>query len=196
MGQTESNREPDLKLEPEPEPSALVEAIAHGDKKAEEQLVCRYRQGIVALLESFTRDRARAEDLTHETLIVVLKKLRNESIDEPQKLASYLYQTAKFMYLGWLRKSDNQLEFREVFDSVAYTQPELESEYSSQQQCRLVRQSIEKLNVERDRDILLRYYFDEQTKPEICEALLLPYLHYDRVISRARGRLRQNINLV
>ncbi len=188
MGRTQ----PDV----EAEPKSLVEAIARGDKKAEEQLVCRYRQGIVTLLESYTKDRACAEDLAHETLIVVLKKLRSETLDEPQKLASYLYQTAKFMYLGWLRKSDNRLELRGVFDSVVNTQPELESEYSSQQQCRLVLQSIEKLAVERDRDILLRCYFDQQTKPEICDALLLPYLHYDRVISRARGRLRQNINRV
>ena len=54
-------------------------------------------------------------------------------------------------------------------------------------------ENIDGLNLERDRQILLRFYMQEQTKDEICDALLLDKDHFDRVISRARKRLRERI---
>ena len=47
------------------------------------------------------------------------------------------------------------------------------------------------MTVKRDRDLLLRYYVHEEEKPEICRALGLDSLHFNRVLYRAKQRFRE-----
>jgi RNA polymerase sigma-70 factor (ECF subfamily) len=56
----------------------------------------------------------------------------------------------------------------------------------------LVRAVIEQLPTERDRVIVKRFYLDEAEKEEICrEQHNLSPLHFDKVIHRARARMRE-----
>ena len=45
--------------------------------------------------------------------------------------------------------------------------------------------------VKRDREILTRFYVEDQDKDEICTALNLDSLHFNRVLFRARKRFRK-----
>jgi RNA polymerase sigma factor (sigma-70 family) len=157
---------------------------------SEAELVTRYRTPIIGMLTRLTRDPDRAEDLAQDTLLVVLKKLRNDGIRQPDKLTAYVYSTARFLYFGWLRKKDNQVELREDLAETMVYEEQIELELIKQEELDILREGIFSLNTERDRDVLLRCYFQHQTKPEICDALSLNPEHYDRVISRARNRLR------
>ena len=56
---------------------------------------------------------------------------------------------------------------------------------------RLVRDLVGQLEVERDRQIILRFYLTEEDKASICEDLGLSSLHFNRVLHRARQRYRQ-----
>ena len=173
--------------------SAIVLAIAQGDCKSEENLILQYRWSLVILLERLCGDKARAEDLAHETLIIILKKLRGDGLDEPGKLASYVSQTARFVYLGWLRKAGNQVELLGGLDDFGCHEAVPENECIGDEKHKFLCQSIEGLPVRRDREILFRHYIDEQSKPEICDALVLSDQHFDRVIYRARVRLRERV---
>ena len=42
----------------------------------------------------------------------------------------------------------------------------------------------------RDREIIKRFYLDEEDKAEICRSMGLSPLHFDRVMFRARQRVR------
>jgi RNA polymerase sigma-70 factor (ECF subfamily) len=46
------------------------------------------------------------------------------------------------------------------------------------------------LPVPRDREVIKRFYLDEETKDAICQSLGLSPIHFDRVIFRARQRMR------
>tara|TARA_R110002072_G_scaffold5527_2_gene35309 strand:- start:17720 stop:18274 length:555 start_codon:yes stop_codon:yes gene_type:complete len=166
------------------------DVTSNTDKVADE-LVTKYRQRLVAMLTRLTRDPHRAEDLAQDALIIVIKKLQEGGIREPEKLSAYIYSTARFLYLGWLRKADNQVELRESME-------EFESPFTDQQACiaaaesaQVVRISINELPKTRDREILTRSYINDQTKQEICEALFLSTEHYDRVLHRAKQRLKK-----
>ena len=50
------------------------------------------------------------------------------------------------------------------------------------------------MKVERDRDILVSYYAKEEEKGSICERLDLTPANFDRVLFRARSRLKQLID--
>jgi hypothetical protein len=51
-------------------------------------------------------------------------------------------------------------------------------------------EALATLSQVRDRDILIRSYIYDEPKGVTCEALALTPCQYDRVISRARNRLR------
>jgi RNA polymerase sigma-70 factor (ECF subfamily) len=45
--------------------------------------------------------------------------------------------------------------------------------------------------VERDRELLIRFYVYDQDKQEICRELGLNSLHFNRVLFRAKNRFRK-----
>lgn len=170
----------------------IVESIQAANVKSEELFVRKYRQTLVSYLLRLTQDPNRAEDLAHDALIIVLTKIRQDKIREPDKLLTYLIQTAKYCYIGWLRKLDNQIEFKEHLDGVASEMSGLEEPESEQRSEKVVRKLLNSLNVERYRDVLLRQYIYDQSVPEICDALAMTPQCYHRVISRARIRFKKS----
>jgi len=166
----------------------MVSRIGHGDRTTEEMLVKKYWRGLVIMLQGLTNNRQLAEDIAQEALLIVIKRLRNEGIEKPDSLTSYLYQTARYEFLGGLRKKNNQLRLIDSAESVIDNVSSIEETWTAAETRALVTQYIRKLPVRRDREILLRFYVNEQPKQEICDALSLTPIHFDRVISRARNR--------
>ena len=160
---------------------------------SESQLIEDFRAGINNMLARITGDPARAEDLTHDTLMVVMEKLRNGEIQQPSLLASFFYSTARFVHLGWSRKRGNQLELRDQMDDIEISATGIEQTLMSEELRQELRDGIASLSMERDREVLLRHYFSEQTKDEVCEALVIEPQHFDRVVSRARKRLKDQL---
>jgi len=186
---------PHLLTRQEHEDKLLVSQVIAGTKCAEDKLAIKFRPMIYAMLIKLTGDPIRAEDLTHETLILILQKLRAEQINKPEKLTSFIFSTAKFSFLGWLRKKDNQVELMDSMGELVCEQDSPEDECLAMENTVLLESLIEGLTVSRDREILTRRYIRDQSKKEICDALVLSQQHYDRVISRAKGRLRDCVEV-
>ena len=51
------------------------------------------------------------------------------------------------------------------------------------------------MDSQRDRTLLVRFYLDEEEKESICQDLRLDARQFDRVLHRARQRLRQVLTL-
>jgi RNA polymerase sigma-70 factor (ECF subfamily) len=62
---------------------------------------------------------------------------------------------------------------------------------ASVQTAAAVRELLAGMPVERDRELLMRFYVQDQDKKEICKALGLDSLHFNRVLFRAKGRFRK-----
>ncbi|MBV8806084.1 MAG: sigma-70 family RNA polymerase sigma factor, partial [Sinobacteraceae bacterium] len=54
-----------------------------------------------------------------------------------------------------------------------------------------VKNVIRGMSSQRDRAILVRFYLDEEDKEVICRDLGLSPLQFDKILHRARGRLRK-----
>jgi len=143
------------------------------------------------MLMQRTKNFALAEDLAQETLMTVLVRLRKGGIEQPEYLNRFLQQTAKFTFIGWLRKSANQMEFRETVDDAQLSEQMPDEDLAREQTRVSVRALIKGMKVPRDREVLYRYYVRDQGKPFICDALDLSTTHFDRVINRARNRFRE-----
>jgi RNA polymerase sigma-70 factor, ECF subfamily len=173
--------------------AALVARVSGGNRAAETELVKRYSRGLRHVLRRRTSDAALAEDLMQDTFRIAIERLRKGSIDQPESLAAFLYSTARNLLIAHQRK-----EWRRATtaDSEAVELAADESrnpceEVSREQVSRLVRQILGELQVPRDREILLRFYVQEQDKEVICSALELDSLHFNRVLHRAKQRFRQ-----
>lgn len=158
---------------------------------AERQLCDRLAQPLLAMLRQRTRDRQLAEDLTQDTLIVVLTRLREGRIDDLTTLPGFARRTALKLHANWTRKelrrqTDVDSLVVEAVTSAATNplQQLLEKDRNG-----LVAQLVREMARPRDREILERLYIWEHDKARICVDMTLRPADVDRIAYRARGRL-------
>lgn len=170
----------------------LAVRVSTGDRAAETELVERYSRGLRYLLLRRTRNAELAEDLLQETWAVALKRMRQSTIDEPERLSGFLSGIARHLALNESRKASRQrTSFNsEIVDLIPDDQASPVRQASRAEICQHVRRLLDELKLERDRQILERFYVREQDKEEICRKIGVDGSHFNRVLFRARQRLR------
>jgi RNA polymerase sigma-70 factor (ECF subfamily) len=172
-------------------PAELAEAIADGDADAERDLVVKYSEGLLYILQRETRDSLTAEDLCQETFRIVIERLRKRRLATPEKLASFIIGVGRKLLLAH-RRAWSRLPLRSgVLGEVADAAPTPLDQTVHLEELRLLRRAIESLEVARDRELLTRCYLLDQDKDEVCEAVGLDRKQLNKAISRARSRLRK-----
>jgi len=167
-----------------------LEVGAASQIEFETQFVTKYRSELVAFMRTLTKNNALAEDISHDAFLTVIKRLRTTGIDNPSSLRPYLKKTAYYLYLGSLRKLSNHLVTAENPDLYQHDQLLLEDKLEQARMVETIQLLLQELPIERDKQILKRYYLDEEPKSSICEFLDLSLAHFDRVLFRARRRLK------
>lgn len=175
--------------------ASLVERVCDGDREAEIEIVRRYQRGLRFLLRRRTGNPDLADELVQETWIVAFQKLRGDGLDEPHKLAGYLCGIARNLAIGELRKEQRRQTApnTDYVAAVADATPSPYEQLSRAEVCQHVRALIGGLNMARDREILLRFYVRDEDKDRICEDLGVDGTHFNRVLFRARQRLRDAV---
>lgn len=177
----------------DPDAARLATAIAAGDRRAEDQFVRRYAPGLTALLRIRCSDPELCKDLAQEALQVALLRLRAGKVEQPEALAGFLRGTALNLMANELRRSERRLADASS-DWIEELQGEGDDPSRLAEREDLVsnmRDAIAAMKVSRDRELLWRYYVDQATKEQLCASLSLSTEHFDRVLHRARQRLRE-----
>lgn len=169
--------------------SELVARIRAGDASAESELVARYRRGVHFLLRELARDPADAEDLEQETFRLAIEKVRAGELREPEKLVGFLRSLARNLFLGEQRRRRKVVDVDEVVLPAGSNADPFE-QTRRQQDAVVLRQVLAELDQPRDREILLRFYLQEDDRDSICLDMGLTEEHFHRVIHRARNRFR------
>ena len=110
----------------------------------------------------------------------------------PESLASFLRNTALNLLIADQRKQVRQgtTTDSETVELTGDPAPGPFDQVSGEQLRDLVRTLLQELSVPRDREILIRFYLDEEDKQSICSSLELDSEHFNRVLFRARQRFR------
>jgi RNA polymerase sigma-70 factor (ECF subfamily) len=168
---------------------------AKGATAAEAELVARYSRGLRYLLTRRIGDDERARDLLQETLCIAIEKLRSTDIGQPERLAGYLRGIAVRVAFNAGRKRQREPMPTDIDAVVSLPdkEPRPFQSISQQQNDAAVRRLLESVPVQRDRELLTRFYIYDQDKEEICRTLELNSLHFNRVLFRAKGRFRKII---
>jgi RNA polymerase sigma-70 factor (ECF subfamily) len=177
----------------ETSPADLVRRIRSGDPRAEEELIVRFGEGLTFLLRRWTRGHSDAEDLYQETFRLALEKVRRGEVRDPERLAGFLRSLARNLSIEHYRKAARRGSREEEIETAAdVTNPDTGQlgQLLRKEKVTLVRQLLEELGSERDRQILFRFYIAEEDKESIRSDLGLTAPEFNLVLFRARRRYR------
>lgn len=164
----------------------LMLTFSHGETAAFEELFLRYRQPIFAFFRRRTFDLPRAEELTQETFIAILRAAPRY---QPRALfRTYLYAIAFKILRADRRKS----AFRSFFFGSHADIHNVSGVGGNNDEIIWIRQALGRLDAT-DREILLLREFEKLTYLEIADLLKLPLNTVRSRLFRARLSLREHL---
>ena len=86
-----------------PVPSAIVRRAIDGDAFAEEELIHHFARGLLSHLTRRLRDREAARELADDVLMAMVRALREGRLHDPERLAGFVYGTARNLTNNYLR---------------------------------------------------------------------------------------------
>ncbi len=176
--------------------AALVAAVVSGDRTAEAELVEKYRPGLTYVLGRKIADQAVVDDLSQESLLIVIVRLRSRGLEQPEKLGAFVLGVARRLAKAHRRREARYANVPEVFDRAEDGSLSPPERAARSQEAKIVRDAIARLPVPRDRYVLTQRYLVDQDKSLLCAALGLDPQHFDRVLHRARTRLKKEVEIL
>ncbi len=170
--------------------SELVAQIIAGVAAAEKELIRRFSRGLRFMIQRRVRNPEDARDISQDTLVVVIVKIRAGELKNPDCLQSFIYGVAQKIIAGhFTRENRHRDRTHELLDEPASTEPGPFERLERMQIATYVNQIISELRVERDRTLLTRYFVDEIDKADLCKELSVGSDHFDKLKNRAINRL-------
>jgi len=157
-----------------------------------QQAILRNMAGLRAQLARVTGNIELASDLLQDAVVTALQKLQAGEISDPAHLDGYVYRVALNHFRNYRRKDKSRLTNSEdIPDLTDETESRPVTEVEADQWTRLVKEVLREMRLVRDRELLVRFYLQEESKEDLCRAFGLSELHFNRVIHRARDRFRE-----
>jgi RNA polymerase sigma-70 factor (ECF subfamily) len=149
--------------------------------------------GLRLLVSRRCRDPHVAADLLNEAVCTTWSKWQAGKIARPEQIAGYVLQVTMNLLRNHRRAIAERPEKRADAAKLQELQSEGEpSDETIEREIAVqVKNVIRGMSSQRDRAILVRFYLDEEDKENICRDLWLSPLQFDKIVHRARGRLRK-----
>ena len=149
--------------------------------------------GLRLLVARRCRDPHVAADLLNEAVITTWAKWQAGKIERPEQIAGYVLQVTMNLLRNHRRaiaeRPEKRADATKLQELAVEGEPgdeTIEREIAVQ-----VKRVIRDMSSPRDRAILVRFYLDEEEKETICRDMGLSPLQFDKILHRARGRLRK-----
>ena len=148
--------------------------------------------GLRALILRRVRDPEVAADILQDAAVTTLEKLRSGEIAHPENMGGYLYRVAINHLRNHRRKDRTALSSPEALEDLKNAEDDPDWERVGRPQwAAAARRMLADLPAARDRELLIRFYLNDEEKEKICRELRLSHEHFNRVIFRARNRFRE-----
>lgn len=170
----------------------LVRRVRAGDQDAMEDLYRVFSQGIRFQLWK----QLGAQDLTdklHDLFLIVTESIQNGELREPERLMGYVRTVVRRQVAGHIhtarqqRRNCFQLDFGTALLDV---RPNPENRLIRREYSDVARRILSTMR-ERDREVLVRFYLQEQPAADICVEMQLTQTQFRLLKSRAKARLEK-----
>jgi RNA polymerase sigma-70 factor (ECF subfamily) len=144
-------------------------AASHGDEAtaAETELYRRFAPRIRLFGLKHLPDRAAADDLAQQVMLVVITGLRGGKVREPDQIASFVLSTSRMMAMSLKRGERRHAALHARFDSRSAT---ADVHLDAGLDCDRIAPCLAAIR-ERERTILLLSFYAEKSAQEIAETL-------------------------
>lgn len=169
--------------------TGLVQRIHHGDESAMEELYRVFAKGVRFYLCRQLGGQE-IDDKIHDTFLIVVKAIRRGDLREPERLMGFVRTVlrrqvaAHIDHLVHRRRDHINLD---LSARVADARRNPEQRAAFQQKINLMTEVLRELS-DRDRNILTRFYLQEQSQEQICEEMHLTETQFRLLKSRAKAR--------
>ena len=148
---------------------------------------------LLRLVRRKMQDRDLAVDLVNEAVAISLEHVRSGKLAKvDQGLAGYVFKVSMNLLRNHRRKKNNSANARADSSVLENMASAAERDDSDDLRLELLtREMLASLNMPRDREIVERFYLDEDDKDAICRDLGVTSAQFNLVISRARHRMKR-----
>jgi RNA polymerase sigma-70 factor (ECF subfamily) len=167
----------------------LVDRIRRGDPSAMEELYKTFSTGIRFLLYRQLGPQD-LDDKVHDVFVIITEAICNGELREPERLMGYVHTVVRRQVASHidhaihLRRCRVDVDFQEF---VSDKRPDPEREAIERQNLGLAMRVLRSIP-KRDREVLTRFYLNEEPVEEICRAMNLSETQFRLIKSRAKAR--------
>jgi|SRR5580692_908905 RNA polymerase sigma-70 factor (ECF subfamily) len=167
----------------------LVERIQRGDATGMEELYKMFSTGIRFLLYRQLGPQD-LDDKVHDVFVIITQAICNGELREPERLMGYVHTVVRRQVASHIdravqmRRNYVDVDFQE---SVSDKRPDPERAAIDRQNLGLA-MSVLQCIPKRDREVLTRFYLNEESAEEICENMGLTDTQFRLIKSRAKAR--------
>ena len=167
----------------------LVDKIRAGETAAMEDLYHLFYRGVRFYL-CRQLGLQELEDKIHDTFVIVVQAIRRGELREPERLMGYVRTVVRRQVAAHIDQAvHNRREMLELEDGVRLTDSRNNPEQTAiiEERAGLMEQVLRTIS-RRDREILTRFYLQEQGQEEICRDMGLSETQFRLLKSRAKQR--------
>ncbi len=176
----------------EPDPvnwQNLVERIHKGEESGMEELYRLFGRGIRYYL-CRQLGHQELDDKVHDTFVIVVQAIRRGELREPERLMGFVRTVVRRQVAAYIDEAVHSRRDELNLDlgvRVADRRNNPEQSAAFRQKVDLMLEVLRNL-AERDREILTRFYLDEQSQETICREMVLTETQFRLLKSRAKAR--------
>jgi RNA polymerase sigma-70 factor, ECF subfamily len=176
-------------LAAEPRWADVVERIRNGDPAGMEELYKVFSKGVRFFLYRQLGPRD-LDDKLHDVFLIVAQAIQRGDLRDPDRLMGYVRTVMRRQVAGHIedaiqeRRNHAELEGTLV---LADHHPDPERDAIERQNDQLAKRILQSIG-RRDREVLIRFYLNEQSPEMICREMGLTETQFRLIKSRAKAR--------
>jgi RNA polymerase sigma factor (sigma-70 family) len=154
----------------------IIECIRKGEnEKPVKQLYKEYPK-VKALIVKSGGSKEIAREIFHDSLLLLIEKLRNPEFELSSKLSTYLYGINRFLMMNELRKQKKYENNLEWSDTLIISEQDLGYDFEKENKLNMVERIIHQLT-DRCKTIFNLFYFKKLSMEQIAEVLQYASTH-------------------
>ena len=169
--------------------SDLVDRIRREDNSGMEELYRVFARGIRFYLCRQLGPQE-LDDRVHDTFLIVVQAIRRGDLREPERLMGFVRTVVRRQVAAHIdslvhsRREEVEIDVNTRLPDHTWNP---EQSLASRENVALMRRVLESLS-QRDREILIRFYLQEETQDQICREMELTETQFRLLKSRAKAR--------
>jgi len=157
-------------------------------------LIKVHYSGLINLVGGLVRNKDLAADMVHQAITIALENIEAGRIRSAEQVPGYVYKTCLNLLRNHRRKMTNRPDLRADPEHLDMLPGDEQVDFSDEQRIKDSVIFALRALTPRDREVVIRFYLHDEDKEVICRDFNLSPLVFNKIVSRARQRLKDRLS--